>query len=390
MKILLRAPLLTNSGYGVHSRQIFEWLSEKKGIDLTVECLRWGMTPWLLNENYENGLVKKIMSFSKKVEPKYDITIQNQLPNEWDTSLGHKNIGVSAFVETDKCNPKWIDCCNKMDLIIVPSEFTKKVIKRSGVCMTNILVIPEWFNQHLSTKKSFNFKKSKDERFNFKTKFNFLIISQLTASSPEGDRKNIYNCIKWTLENFKNNKDVGVIIKTSIGKGTQADRALTKESIEKMIKSFNINDRPPVYLIHGNMSSKEVANLYQHNRIKCILSPTRGEGYGLPLIDAAAAEMPVIATNWSGHLQFLKNENYFTPVDYDLKEIPKLKVDNSIFLEGQKWAEPLEKSFKDGLNYVYKNYNAVKRKSEKLSIETIENFNSSKIKKMYDDALGMI
>ena len=127
MKVLLRAPLLTNSGYGVHSRQVFELLNERTDIDLVVECLNWGQTPWLINENLEDGLVGKIMSKSKKIEGKFDLSIQIQLPDEWNHNIATKNIGISAFVETNRCNPKWIDACNKMDMIIVPSEFTKNV-----------------------------------------------------------------------------------------------------------------------------------------------------------------------------------------------------------------------------------------------------------------------
>ena len=77
-KVLLRAPLLTNSGYGVHSRQVFKWLHSKEDIDLTVECLNWGSTPWIIDTNRESGLIAKIMSCSKKVEGKYDITYQLQ------------------------------------------------------------------------------------------------------------------------------------------------------------------------------------------------------------------------------------------------------------------------------------------------------------------------
>ena len=92
-KVLLRAPLLTNSGYGVHSRQVFSWLSSRKDIDLTVECLQWGRTSWLVNPSLEKGLIGKIMNHSKPhTDGKYDVSFQVQLPDEWDPNLGKKNI----------------------------------------------------------------------------------------------------------------------------------------------------------------------------------------------------------------------------------------------------------------------------------------------------------
>ena len=100
--ILLRAPLLTNSGYGVHSRQLFEWLNEKNDVTLHVECLKWGMTSWIVDGKSEGGLFERIMSCSKPLMEKYDITYQVQLPDEWDEKLGSFNVGVTALVETDK------------------------------------------------------------------------------------------------------------------------------------------------------------------------------------------------------------------------------------------------------------------------------------------------
>ena len=390
MKVLLRAPLLTNSGYGVHSRQIFEWLYEKKNIDLTVECLNWGGTPWLINSDLEDGLVGKIMSKSKKIEGKFDLSIQVQLPDEWDPKLAEKNIGVSAFVETDRCNPAWIDACNNMDMIIVPSNFTKKVAKRSGILMTPIHVIPEWFNDNVTKQNSDDKNLLQDERYSFKKDFNFLIISQLTASQPKNDRKNIYNALKWTLEEFQEENDVGIVIKTNMGKGSIIDRKLTLRTLKEMISSINAkNKNNKINLIHGNMSSKEIACLYKHDKIKAILSPTRGEGYGLPLVDAAASGMPVVATGKTGHLDFLKidNEDYFLPVASSNITIESSKIDNRIFFEGFEWCEPNEISFKQQIRKLYKNYEPHRKKSKKLSNHVKDNFCKNHIKNLYDQLI---
>ncbi len=52
MKVLLRGPLLSISGYGIHSRQLFEWLESNPNIDLHVEIVRWGMTSWIINADF--------------------------------------------------------------------------------------------------------------------------------------------------------------------------------------------------------------------------------------------------------------------------------------------------------------------------------------------------
>jgi glycosyltransferase involved in cell wall biosynthesis len=375
LKILLRAPLLTMSGYGVHSRQIFEWLNEKK-INLDVECLNWGMTPWIVNSDYEEGLIGKIMQCSRKLEPPYDMTFQLQLPDEWNPNLGKYNVGISAIVETDICNPKWIESCNKMDQIIVPSSFTKQVLLNSGKLTTNIEVVPEWFNKHIG-------KNNDTLDLNLKTKFNFLIISQLNSKNSNDDRKNIVNTVKWLCEEFKNNKDVGIVLKTNFGRGTTIDKNITNSLMKQMTSVIGKKEFPKIYLLHGSMKDSEVANIYNDPKIKCFVSATRGEGYGLPIIDAAASGMPIVATNWSGHLDFL-NDN-FLKVDYDLVAIRKEKADNRIFFEGARWANPIEKDFKEKIRYAYENNDNLQKNAKNLKISVHKDFSNYAIKKIYNN-----
>lgn len=380
MKVLLRAPLLTMSGYGVHSRQVFQWLYEKEGVELDVECLNWGMTPWIINHDHENGLIGKIMSCSKKTNPPYDISFQLQLPDEWDPNLAKINIGMSAIVETDRCNPKWIDACNKMDHVIVPSSFTKSVVQNSGILTTEVTVIPEWFNEEIKEADAIDYEMT--------TNFNFLIISQLNSRNPPDDRKNIFNTIKWLCEAFKDNPNVGIVLKTNSGKGTTIDKKITQNIMNQMINFIGKKEFPKIYLFHGNMSKKQVAGFYKHDKIKALASATRGEGYGLPLVDAAAAGLPVVATNWSGHLDFLKNS--FVKIDYDIKEIRKEKSDNRIFFEGFRWAEPKESDFKKKVLDVYENYELYKKQADELKINVNQNFGKKSIIQKYDDIFKRI
>ena len=385
-KVLLRAPLLTNSGYGVHSRQIFKWL-EQLDIDLTVECLRWGKTSWTLDEKKENGIFKRIMERAKPLDRgSYDLSLQVQLPNEWDNSLAKFNIGITAAVETDKCSPKWIEDCNKMDQIIVPSTFTKNVIKRSGPLKTPIFVVQEWFDQKILSRSLID-KTLNDKRFDFiKTNFNILVIAQITSINDNTDRKNLINTIKWCYKEFENNPDVGIVIKTNFGKGTESDKDLTRKFLKQRINEFRKNNGPKIYLVHGNLSTEEVFALYQHKKMKMFALATRGEGYGLPLIEAAASGLPIVTTNWSGHLEFLKKDLFY-PVDYSLRQVEKEKIDNHIFIEGHKWAEPSEASFKKQIREVYNNYDNAKSKSKKLKDHVLKNYNSAIIKKLYNDVV---
>jgi len=383
--VLLRAPLLTNSGYGIHSRQIFEWLCSRKDFEVVTQCLQWGATPWMVNPSAEGGIMSKIMSKSTDAKGPFDISFQVQLPDEWDPSLARTNIGVTALVETDRCNYTWLEKIEAMDRVIVPSKFTKDIILNSfGQKLDKkIAVIPEWFNECLSYKKQ-KLDSVKDDRYKFDTKFNFMTIGTLTSSDSLSDRKNLANTIAWFLETFEGQKDVGLVVKTCMGRGSKVDRNLTESGLRQLITSTRKSEFPKIYLIHGNMTNIEVAALFK-SRIHCYISATRGEGYGLPLIEAAASGIPIAATNWSGHLDFLGDD--FIKVDYEMVNIPDSRVDNRIFISGAKWAEPKKESFTNSLSNLKENYQEHLKKSRKLKKKIESKFSKDKICKKYDKFL---
>lgn len=347
--VLLRAPLLTHSGYGVHSRQIAKWLfrvaTETHQLDITTEPLPWGKCHLIVDPEAEDGLIGQILQATNNKKNFYDVTIQLQLPNEWNPFLGNFNVGVTAGVETDKCNPAWIDCINRMDLVVVPSEFTKQTFLNTGEVTVPLVVVPEAFPEAFTAP-------AVPVDLGLSTKFNFLVVGQLTGNNTENDRKNLPYTLKWLAETFAGCPDVGVVVKTNSGAQTQLDKRNVRAIFSKLVGEVSKPNGPKFYLLHGHMSDEEMHGLYTHKDIKALVTFTHGEGYGLPILEAAACGLPVIATNWSGHLDFLKHGK-FIPVEYTLGNIPESRVDNQIFVKEVKWANPVEVDVKRRLKKFY-------------------------------------
>jgi len=381
-RVLLRGPFLTNSGYGVHSRQVARWALSKPDWDVRVQTLNWGITPWIIDKNDENGLIGEIMNRTVSIEgePQFDLSIQVQLPNEWDPRLAKKNIGITAGVETDRCNPLWIDACNRMTAVVVPSNHTKNTILNSGMMRVPIHVIPESFYDELLLDNVDEFSHK------FSTDFNFLVFGQITGTNPENDRKNLFYTLKWLFEEFKNDPNVGVILKTNSGKHTKIDSLMTEKLVKQLVSEARRSPFPKIHLMHGKMSNREMLSLMKNQTVKSLVTLTRGEGYGLPILEAAASGLPIIATGWSGHTDFL-DPNAYIPVEYSINEIHKSRVDGKIFIAGSKWASPLEADAKKKLRKFYEKPSMPRHRAAEMSKRIKREYNFESICKIYDKKL---
>lgn len=377
--VLFRGPVLTQSGYGVHARQIAKWLLSRSDLEVEFQALPWGETPWLINRDIDNGFVGRVME--RTVDPnnkRYDATVQLQLPNEWDTSFSPVNIGVTAGVETDRCNPEWVSACNRMSMVIVPSNHSRNCLKNSGSVSVPLKVVPEAYCEAIVKEE-----KTGIDDLQLSTDFNVLLFGQITGNNAENDRKNIFYTIKWLCEAFKNDEDFGIVIKTNAGRNTNIDKKIVIQTLQGVIKEVKKGDFPKIHLLHGDLSDSEVASLYRHPKVKALVSLTRGEGYGLPILEAAASGLPVIATGWSGHTDFLSHGRYID-VPYKLAPVHQSRIDGKIFMPGTNWAFPSEDEFKKKITK-FRNASAIPKEwAQELKTKIIEKYSIESVIKLYD------
>lgn len=380
--VVLRAPALSISGYGTHARQVFRWL-DSKDVDLTVDLLPWGITSWYVNPDSENGLIGKIMKKTGPPQKHPDVVISLQLPNEWQRVDGSFNVGMSAVVETDRCNPKWVEACNRMDRVVVPSSFSKSVLQASGNLTADTRVVPESFpDELLSVESSLELPE-------IDTQTNFLMVGQITGMRPEIDRKNIFYAVKWFCEEFKDRKDVSLVIKSNLGTNCSLHRAQLNNIFKTLLKEVRKGAYPKVHILNGEMTTEEMASLYKSKKISAYLTLTRGEGYGLPILEAAACDLPVICTDWSGHMDFMKLGKHIG-VDYDLVNVPEGRIDNEIFVKGSRWAQPKEDDFKKRARKFVDSQAVPKQWAVDHGQKIREKYSFEAVSALYDKELGDI
>jgi glycosyltransferase involved in cell wall biosynthesis len=269
-----------------------------------------------------------------------------------------------------------------MSHIVVPSQHVKETIERTGNITTPLSVVSESFFDEIAKEEALP---SLD--LGLTTDFNLLVLGQMTGNSPVSDRKNLFLTVKWLCEAFSNDSNVGIILKTNSGRNTTIDRHNTTIAVREMIQKYRKGSFPSFYLLHGNMDQSEISALYKNEKVKGLVSLTRGEGFGLPLLEAAASDLPVIATNWSGHLDFLKLGR-FIPINYTLQRVDNSKIDGNIFVTGSQWAEPIESDFKKKVVKFRKSHEIPTEWARDLGENVRREFSQEAIQKQYDKEIG--
>jgi glycosyltransferase involved in cell wall biosynthesis len=393
--LVFQAPVSTRSGYGDHARDLLQSLYKLDKFEIKIISTRWGSTP-MDALNYENSFHKWIVdNIIPKIEQKPDIYIQITVPNEFQP-MGNYNIGITAAIETTACPMNWIEGCNRMDLIITPSEHAKLSLvgtiyneqdKKTGQLIRQIKiekpveVLFEGFDE-----KDFGTDHVAHitELDKIKEDFAFLFVGHWLRGDLGEDRKNVGMMIKTFAMAFKNEKvKPALVLKTSSAGFSIRDR----ESIIKKIRECLGIDygKVPVYLLHGDLTQSEMNGLYEHPKIKAMLNFTKGEGFGRPLLEFSLTGKPVIVSNWSGHIDFLKQGAVL--LEGELKEVHESAADDFLLKESKWFNVNISKalvSIKD----VYKNYDKYKTNSNQLGKQNKQNFGLEKMTKLFDTILN--
>jgi len=401
--LLFTAPVGTRSGYGAHSRDIARSLIAMDKFDVKIFPVRWGSTPQnALNEKDPNDIeiVKRLLT-NPNMERQPDIHIHCVIPNEFMT-IGKYNIGITAGIEASACPKEWIEGMNRMDMNIVPSNFTKEVFeaciydrvdnktKKVLGSIKNekpIEVLFEGADTTIYKKPTQISKELKKEFQQIPETFLFLYVGQWLSGSIGNDRKDTGMLVKVFLETFKNmKKKPALLMKTNSADFSVLDREDMTKRIRDIKNSVKGDNLPNIYLLHGDLTDEEMNELYHHPRVKAHTTLTHGEGFGRPLLEASLSGKPVIASNWSGQKDFLP-ENLALMLPGNLTKTPPEAFPENIYVEGSQWFSVNYPAASSIMKEVYTNYKKHIPNAKKLSFQNKNKFSLNAMTKEFEKIL---
>ncbi len=393
-KIVLRAPVLTRSGYGEQSRFALRALRSREDLfDIYIHPIEWGRTSWVCENDEErqwiDSVVEKTVNYIQN-NGTFDLSLQVTIPNEWER-IAPYNVGFTAGIETTKVAHEWIQKGNEMDSIIVVSNHSKDTYQD-----TTYEAVDNRTNERVELKlnvpiAAVNYPVKQYDNLtaleiDLEHEFNFVTVAQM------GPRKNLENTIRWFMEEFKDD-EVGLVVKTNVAKNCQLDREIVHGRLLSITRDPNYADRKcKVYLLHGDLTDKEMHEIYLHPKIKAMVTLPHGEGFGLPLYEAAYTGVPIITTAWSGQLDFLvdeKGENQFYDVSFDLMPVPEQILWEGVIVKGSMWAFPREASAKNKMRQCYNDVSNSKDSSCEYAAELKERFSNEKMYSLFIDAMNL-
>ena len=387
---VISCPIDTFSGYGARSRDFVKALIQIKDKEWDIKIIpqRWGDCPWNYLSKDDPLRLRFINGLERDRRP--NIWIQITVPNEFQP-VGDFNIGVSAGIETTLMPAEFIQGYNKMHLNLVSSEHSKSVSlntqfeKKDKNTQETLEVIKcnkpvEILFEGLDLDKYYKKPTSSKTNIlkNIPEEFCFLYTGHWLPGDLGEDRKNTGLLIKTFLETFKGPKKIkpALILKCHMVDYSVLDQVEIINKIQEVRGQIEGN-LPNIYLLHGEMTDEELNLLNNDPKVKAFVSFTKGEGFGRPLLEQAITGKPIITSNWSGHIDFIRPE-YNCLIGGELKNVHDSSA-NQFLLKESQWFSINTKVASKAMKDVFKRHKRYFENSRKQTQYIKDNWSFDKM-----------
>jgi hypothetical protein len=401
----ISCPIDTFSGYGARSRDFVKALIELDKYDVKIIPQRWGNCSFgFIETNPEWSFLKNYILNAPdgQLPEKPNIWCQITIPSEFQP-IGDFNIGVTAGIETTICHGSWIEGMNRMNLNLVSSNHSLNVFQQSKFSKkdnegkdvgeisltspTKVLFEGVDLDIFKPIKESeLKCKDILDEINSIPEDYIFLSIGHWMQGDIGQDRKNLGLTIKSFYETFKNkNKKPALLLKTCVVNSSYMDRREIMRRLD-IIKSQCEGDLPNIYVLTGDFTDNEMGEIYNHPKIKAMVSLTKGEGFGRPLLEFSLCNKPIMASGWSGHIDFL-NKDFVGLIGGNLTPIHRSAQQKDMLIEGSHWFSPDHNNIGFFWNNVYTNLKEWDVRAKRQGFYSRTNFSFDKMKNLLSEIL---
>ena len=396
---VISSPFNTYSGYGARARDVIKAIVATDKYNVKLLSQRWGNTPFGFCENHPEWKFLLDLEVPQPLTQQPDIWAQITVPNEF-RPIGKYNIGFTAGMETTLVHGSWIEGMNRMDINFVSSNHSKQSFLNSvyekqdqhrnvvgqvkiekpievlfeGADLSTYFPLT---SKQIYAKQNVSLISSLNE---IPEQFCYLSVGHWMQGKMGEDRKNIGLLVKAFYETFKNKKKrPALILKSQQVGASYMDRDEMLKRIKAIQESVNSTNLPNVYLLHGEFTNEEMNLLYNHPKVKAMVSFTKGEGFGRPLLEFSLCKKPIIVSGWSGHMDFL-DPKFIGAVGGTLTKVdPSAAVKDMILAESE-WFSPNHGEIGHSLKDMFENYKNYTDGAKRQAYKSKEEFNWEKMK----------
>lgn len=367
MNVAYLGPLKDYSGYGEANRHFVAAL-QAAGVNVAAQLVSY------TRESSDFG------ALGARIEPLFDnkldyrIKILHTTPNVFERHIEPGKYHIAHFFwETDRVPADFARGLQLCDEIWTGSKANEEAIRNAGVDKP-VIIIPQPVDLEMEPQEPYVIGDFKG--------FLFYSIFEWT------DRKNPEALLKAYWEEFQHGENVGLLIKTYFRDFTLGSKRMIRHRIEKLKAISGLAKFPPVYLYLDLMDRKHIQRLHQTGDV--YVTAHRGEGWGVPQVQAAVAGRPMIATGYAGCHEYFQNNNTALLLDYTMQPLRGMDHSSQWYSSDQNWAEVDHKQLRAALRWAYENPANMAEMGGRARDFVAERFSFEAVGKLMADRLAEI